>query len=94
MPEGHEELACMVLVVAPERSPDVVADHVANFLGAVRAFQQVPPHRSGRNLGNVLMFGNGLDFLFAQATQGDTVFKGDHNEFLWLGRLSPLMLNR
>jgi hypothetical protein len=40
------------------------------------------------------MFGNGLDFLFAQATQGDTVFKGDHDESLWLGRLSAPMLNR
>jgi hypothetical protein len=94
MPEGHEELAGMILVVAPERGPDVVADHVANFLGALRAFQHVPAHRSGRNLGNMLMFGNGLDFLFAQPTQGDAVFKGDHDESLLLDRLSAPMLNR
>jgi len=32
-PEGHGELAGMIFVFAPERGPDVVADHVANFLG-------------------------------------------------------------
>jgi hypothetical protein len=84
----------MVLVVTPERGPDVVADHVANFLGALRTLQHVPAHRSGRDLGNVLMFGNGLDFLFAQPTQGNAVFKGDHDETLWLDRLSAPLFNR
>jgi hypothetical protein len=35
VPQHHKEFACVLFVTAPERVMDVVADHVANFLGPV-----------------------------------------------------------
>jgi hypothetical protein len=55
MPQGHEELAGMVSVIALQRLTDIVADHVANFLRAVWLFQQVLGHRSGRYLGHSVL---------------------------------------
>jgi hypothetical protein len=79
MPKDHQEFAGMVSVITIERLMDIVAYHVANLLGAVWLFQQVPSHRSGRDLGHVLMLRDGLDLLLGQTTQGNAILKRNHN---------------
>src|SRR4029453_2283325 len=76
MPEHHQQLARVVLVAAAQRVVNVVADHVAYPLGAVRLLQQILSYRSCGDLRDMLMLGNGHDLVLGEATHGDTVLRG------------------
>ena len=82
VPQRHEQLARMLAVVAGQRRADVVAQHVADGLGAVLLVQEIVGERYGGDLRNVLMLGNGEDLLLAQVTQGDAVLQTDHGSGL------------
>ena len=81
VPQRHEQLARVLPVVAGQRRADVVAQHVADRLGAVLLMEKVVGERHGGDLGNVLVLGHGQDFRLAQVAQGNTVLEADHGRF-------------
>ena len=65
----------MVSVVAFQRVTNIVANHIANCLHAMRLFQQVAGNRSGGNRGYMLMLADGLNLLLRQTAEGDAILK-------------------
>jgi hypothetical protein len=80
MPHRHEQLACVLPVVMGQRRADVVAQHVANLLGAVLLMEKVVGEGHSGDLGNVLVLSHSQNFRVAQVAQGNTIFETDHGQ--------------
>jgi hypothetical protein len=74
MQEGQDVL----LVAAMLRFPNVIDNHVTDFLGAVLCGKKIA-RKSGRgDFRDVLVFGDGEHFLLGQAAQSDAILQSDH----------------
>jgi hypothetical protein len=73
MPQRHEQLARMGMVIAPEGRSNIVAHHISDLLGTVLLAKEVVAKCGGGNLWNMLMLGDGEHFLLAQIAQCDAI---------------------
>jgi hypothetical protein len=78
MTQRHEELARTVTVALHKGRTHVLAQHVADPLGAMLLMQEIVAQRSGGNLGNMLMLGDGQHLPLAQTAQRNAIFQRDH----------------
>ena len=74
-----EQKQNVLLVSAVLRHADIVNNHIADSFEAVLLMHQVGGECCCGYLREMLMFGDGQDFLLGQATKRHTIFKGKHH---------------
>lgn len=60
------------------RHADIINDHVADFLEALRGAVEVGRKRRCDHIGHMFMFGNRVNFILREPTQADAILKTDH----------------
>ena len=76
--QRREEFACVIAVASVQSRPDIVNDHLVDFLGPAALLEQVFRKRRGRNLGHVLMLRDGQYLSLGQSTKGNAIFERYH----------------
>ena len=79
----------MIPVAAKLGFPDIVDNHVPDFFAAMLILQKVAGESRRRDLGDVLVFGDGQHLLFGQAAKPHAIFQRDHERTL---PVAPFML--
>lgn len=74
-----EQKQNVLLVAALLRYTNIFNNHIADSFEAVLLMHQVGGECCCGHLREMLMFGDGQDFLLGQATKRHTIFKGKHH---------------
>lgn len=78
MVQHVQESQHVIAVAAGLARAHVVDDHVPDLVAAMLLAGQVLGKGRGRDLGDVLVLGDGEHFLFGEATEGQAVLERDH----------------
>jgi hypothetical protein len=72
----------MLQVAAFRRAINIIGDHLANDIAAVRLSQQMLRECRRGDRWNMLVLSDGEDLVLVQATERDAVDESDHGPFL------------
>jgi hypothetical protein len=74
----HKQFTRVLPVATSKSGADIVPENVADLFWTMLLAQQTLRESCGRDLGNVLVFGNSQDLLFREATHRNAILERDH----------------
>ncbi len=78
MAQGADEQRRVTIVASRQASADVVHQHLADYLAAMGAMQEIGTEFSGDNVGQMFVLGDRRHFRSIQAAHGNAVFQRNH----------------